>query len=258
MRAPYLYSGLEAESYDSVDELSDFEDYPFYRSLVEANPGRVLDLGCGTGRILARLMEDGIEVVGLDSSRDMLEICREKLAGMQSPPRLELGDIRRFDLKETFQSILIPGFTIQLLMEPDEIDSCLLSCWRHLEIGGQLVVSTYMPWEMLESGVDESPIEKRRDAAFGETGERFVAWQGWSIDRREQSLELLNRFQRVDSENQVVEEENRNMSIRWHLPYDMVARIRSLGFTEISVYGDYQFIPPASDSESVIYVVSKG
>ena len=51
---PYLYSGLEAWSYDLVDELTQFEDFGFYRMMLESCPGPVLDLGCGTGRILLR------------------------------------------------------------------------------------------------------------------------------------------------------------------------------------------------------------
>ncbi len=254
MKEPYLYDGMEAFSYDLIDELSDFDDYDFYRFLIESNPGSVLDLGCGTGRILAPLASDGIAVVGLDASEEMLAICREKLESIEAEAGLVKGDIRRFELGESFQTILIPGFTIQLLIGEEDLDACLLSCARHLSPGGQLVIPTYLPWEMLETGKERSPSEKRRESEFGESGERFAAWQGWRIDTMEQLLTLENRFRKLDPNGAILVEEEREMTIRWHLPYDMQQRLTRNGFRDVSLYGDFAFDPPEPNSESVIYV----
>lgn len=255
MKKPYEYCGMEATSYDLVDELSDFDDYPFYRFLIESNPGRVLDLGCGTGRILCRLARDGIEVTGVDSSAEMLEICRTKLASSGLVATILRDDIRNFNIGSRFDSILIPGFTFQLLLESQEIQRCLDSCFKHLAPSGQLVLPTYFPWEMLDSELEEKPLEKRRESELDLKGERYVAWQGWKISRFEQLLHLENRFQHLDSAGLIIKEEDRSMSLRWYLPYDMQALLQKHGFGDISVYGDFSFDPPESDSESVIYVV---
>ena len=257
MEKPYEYNGIEAASYDLIDELSDFDDYPFYRFLIESNPGRVLDLGCGTGRILSRLARDGIEVAGVDSSTEMLEICRAKLYASGLEASLLHGDIRNFDMGSTFDSIVIPGFTFQLLLEDREIEACLDSCLRHLEPSGQLVLPTYIPWEMLESGLARKPLQKKRESERNPKGERFVAWQGWEIDRFKQLLHLTNRFQHLDSEGRVLIEEDRSMTLRWHLPYDMQGLLQEHGFGDISIYGDFTFDPPESDSESIIYVARR-
>jgi len=254
MDKPYKYSGMEAASYDLVDELSDFDDYPFYRFLIEASPGSVLDLGCGTGRILVGLAEEGIDVTGLDVSREMLDICEEKLAALGREAPLVYGDIRSFDLSETFDTILIPGFTIQLLLSSEDLDACLKSCTRHLKPGGQLVVSTYLPWEMLESGLKRKPLEKKRESDRDTSGESFAAWQGWEIDRIEQRLQLSNRFQKLDSAGEVLSEENLTMTLCWHLPYDMQRLLQKHGLGDISLYGDFTFDPPEADTEAIVYV----
>ncbi len=257
MRKPYEYSGIEAASYDLIDELSDFDDYPFYRFLIESNPGRVLDLGCGTGRILSRLAEEGIEVAGVDSSVEMLDICRTKLSSLGLDVPLEQGDLRSFNLGSKFDTLLIPGFTFQLLLDSQDMDACLDRCLSHLEPAGQLVLPTYFPWEMLDSGLASKPLELRRKSKRDLNGERFIAWQGWEIDRVSQLLHLLNRFQHLDSSGRILTEEDRSMTLRWHMPYDMQCKLQERGFGDISVYGDFAFDPPESDSEPIIYVARR-
>ena len=254
MKAPYQYDGIEAASYDLIDELSDFDDYDFYRLLIESNPGPVLDLGCGTGRILVPLAKEGIEVVGLDTSKKMLEICQEKLDSDSLDVRLIHGDIRNFVLDERFSTILIPGFSVQLLLEEEDLESCLKTCLEHLNPGGQLVMPTYLPWEMLESGFDRVPLQERRESAPDENEKRFVAWQGWVIYRLDQRLTLENRFQHVEADGSVVEDENRSMTIWWHLPYEMQNRLTSLGYLDVAIYGDFLMDAPMPNSESIIYV----
>ena len=254
MKAPYQYDGLEAISYDLVDELSDFDDYAFYRLLIESNPGPILDLGCGTGRILVPLAEEGMDVIGLDASPEMLAICRKKLGSGSENVRLVQGDIRRFDLNERFSMILIPGFSIQLLLEEDDLDACLKACLAHLKPGGQVIIPTYLPWEMLESGFDRMPLEMHRESETDENGQRFVARQGWELDRFKQRLTLKNRFQQVDSSDTVLVEEDREMTIHWQLPYEVQSRLGQIGFSEIDVYGDFQTDKSAENSESIIYV----
>lgn len=254
MKAPYIYDGLEAASYDLVDELSDFDDYAFYRLLIESNPGPVLDLGCGTGRILTPLAEEGMVVVGIDASEEMLFICQEKLGKDFPNTRLIQDDMRKFELKERFATILIPGFSIQLLLKAEDIESCLKTCFEHLQPEGQIVIPTYMPWEMLESRSDQVPLELRRESEADENGQRFVAWQGWKLDRFEQRLTLINRFQQVDSNDTVVVEEDREMTIHWKLPFEMQSRLAQIGFSEIDLYGDFEMKAPTQESESIIYV----
>src|SRR5207302_10604119 len=77
-------------------------DLPLYLELAAAEGGRVLELACGTGRVLVPLAEAGNRVVGLDASPHMLALAREKLAAAGSAvatrARLVQGDMRCFRL----------------------------------------------------------------------------------------------------------------------------------------------------------------
>ena len=98
------------------------------------------------------------------------------------------------------------------------------------------------------------PLEMHREGETDENGQRFVAWQGWELNRIEQRLTLKNRFQHLDSSDTVLVEEDREMTIHWHLAYEMQSRLGRIGFSEIDLYGDFQTNKSAENSESIIYV----
>jgi ubiquinone/menaquinone biosynthesis C-methylase UbiE len=82
------YARLVARHYDAINaELrGGSQDAAFYLSLARESGGPVLELGCGTGRVLLPIAREGIPCVGIDASRDMLDVLRAK----QPPPNLEL------------------------------------------------------------------------------------------------------------------------------------------------------------------------
>lgn len=255
MSQMYDYEGMEAELYDRLDELSDFDDLSFYQWFAEAQPGPILDLGCGTGRVLLPLVERGLEVVGLDGSQAMLDLCAARLGEAGRSAELVRGDMRDFDLGERrFSSILIPGFSIQMLLDDADVEACLACCRKHLSVDGQLIIPTHMPWEMIWDGREKSPLEERKTVPLAGAAGHLVAHQGWAIDSVEQRLLLRNRFEHFGEDGNLLASEEKEMTIRWHLPHEMMMRLGEAGFSDISLYGDFEFEAPEADSESVVYL----
>lgn len=79
--------------------------WKFGASLVELlapQPGeRILDLGCGTGHLTARIAATGAEVVGFDSSQEMIDQARRAHPAI----RFEIGDARTFSFGEGFDAV---------------------------------------------------------------------------------------------------------------------------------------------------------
>lgn len=251
----YQYGGLEAELYDELDELSEFDDLHFYEWFASASPGPILDVGCGTGRVLLPLVEKGFEVCGLDNSQAMLDICRERLREIGGDAKLVVGDMRSFDIGELrFGMVVIPGFSIQMLESDEDVIACFRNCREHLREGGQLLVTTHMPWEMIWDGREVIPMEERCAKTLPNNEGSLVAWQGWKIDSISQRLLLKNRYERLAANGDVLEVEEKEMWIRWHLPHDMMRLLGEAGFSDVSVYGDFGFEPPEADSDSIIYL----
>jgi SAM-dependent methyltransferase len=142
--------GLVADLYDHVVPYRDREDIDFYIQQAQKSGGPVLELGCGTGRVLLPIARSGIEIVGMDVSRGMLEVCRKRLAAeaedVQQRVEILEGDMRDFDLGRQFQLITIPFRPFQHLATVDEQMSCLRSIHRHLADEGGFVLDIFNPW----------------------------------------------------------------------------------------------------------------
>ncbi|WP_051551363.1 class I SAM-dependent methyltransferase [Nocardioides sp. URHA0020] len=145
-----------------------------------APPARVLDAGCGTGRVAVRLAELGYDVVGVDVDASMLDVAR---AGA---PELDwrLADLSAFDLGERFDVVLVAGNTIPLLEPGTLLDACE-RLGRHLAPGGVVVCGFGLDAAHLPAGCPPTALSDL-DAAFGALGldatARYSSWDGAAFD----------------------------------------------------------------------------
>src|SRR5215212_7643172 len=83
----YEYKGLMAQAWDVFrGDTSGWADGLFYRKIIEQYGQPVLDIGCGTGRLLLDYLAQGLEVEGVDNSPGMLALCRHKAAALGLAP----------------------------------------------------------------------------------------------------------------------------------------------------------------------------
>lgn len=101
-------------------------DLPLWEELAAERGGPILDLGCGTGRVLLHLSRRGHELRGLDLEPSLLEGLEQAAA----------GDARDFELAESFRLVLAPMQLVQLFGGPDERLACLRCVAAHLAPGG--------------------------------------------------------------------------------------------------------------------------
>ena len=77
MRAAVDSYSVTAKYYDGAYAAKqDLVDLPFYLDLAEQTVGPILEIACGTGRVLLPIARKGIEIHGVDNSRPMLKILR--------------------------------------------------------------------------------------------------------------------------------------------------------------------------------------
>jgi SAM-dependent methyltransferase len=137
--------------YDSIAELYDpwsasvVEDVAFYLEEARRSGGPVVELGVGTGRIAVPIAADGIRVIGVDSSRAMLDVCarRAALAGVEVD--LRVGDLREPPVDEQVPLVICP-FRSLLHMHTDEDRlRVLTAAHRLLRPGGRFVFDVFTP-----------------------------------------------------------------------------------------------------------------
>ena len=126
------------------------EDIPFWLGLAAEWGGPVLELGCGTGRVLIPMARAGFGTVGLDYDLAMLKCLRSNLGSLAVPqPLTLLADISSFNLSRKFPLVILPCNTFSTLSASPR-KACLQSVRRHLETGGLFAVSVPNPAILME------------------------------------------------------------------------------------------------------------
>lgn len=138
-----------ADLYDHVTPYRERPDISFYVDEAKETGSPVLEVGCGTGRVLIPTARAGIEIVGLDLSPSMLNVCRERLQEEPEEVRARVqlieADMCDFKLEQGFQLVTIPFRPFQHLTMVEEQLSCLGCIHRHLVEGGRLIFDIFNP-----------------------------------------------------------------------------------------------------------------
>ena len=182
-----------AELYDHVLPYRNRPDVSFFVEAAKESGGAVLEVGSGTGRVLIPTARAGVNVVGLDLSPHMLDVCRKQLAlestAVQSRVQLAQGDMRAFSLPQTFSLATIPFRPFQHLTTVEDQLSCLDCIRRHLVDERRLILDVFNP--SLDALVNQ-PIDKE----FDEDGE-FITPDGRRVIRRHKTV-ASDRFNQVN------------------------------------------------------------
>ncbi len=140
-------------SYDAIAEVyatdmgqsMPFDDVGWYRRQCVARGGRVLELGCGTGRILLELLAAGVDAFGADRSLPMLQRLRRDAAERGIQARVAQMDLRQLALAGDFQTILAPYSLITYLTEQAVAVAVLTRLRSLLARDGRLVLDAFVP-----------------------------------------------------------------------------------------------------------------
>lgn len=189
----YANYAFTADFYDYVPPYRTRQDVAFYVEASKEAEGLVLEIGCGTGRVLIPTARAGVDIVGLDLSSPMLKVCRERLeresAEVQSRAQLVKEDMRTFSLDQTFRLVTTPFRPFQHLITVEDQMACLTNIHQHLEVGGRLILDIFNP--SLEMLTREDIGEE-----FGDEPE-FTTPDGRRVIRR-QKIVAHDRFRQVN------------------------------------------------------------
>ncbi len=199
------YTGLGAIAWDVFSGEEPGTDYHYFKGLVKRDPGLILDVGCGTGRILIPFLEAGLQVEGVEPSEDMLAICRQKAAAKVLSPVLYRQTMQALDLPSSYSTILVPCGSIQLVMDRSEAAKALRGFYEYLDEGGSLVLTVYNQWEEMEQEkLGEWKFRARQALSDGTQIAKHAMVEGRCLI--EQTLDVVVRYQRLRG-GHVVEEQ---------------------------------------------------
>lgn len=134
----------------------------FYLDLAKATQRPVLELACGTGKLLLPIAAQGIECEGVDLSSDMLAEARAKFEAEELSTPLHVGDMASFTLSRRFGLIFIASNSLLHLHSADDIVQCFQSVREHLNQGGRFVFDIFNPSMQMLAGADGTRREMLR------------------------------------------------------------------------------------------------
>lgn len=138
-----IYDGIFAELYEDLSGIYKDELEIYLRNAYITN-GKVLELACGNGRITMELAKSGLDVIGIDYSKDMLSILENKVKKsnrkVKNNVTLYQGDIFNLDIKEDFSLVILPATTICLFLDDlNKIAEVFNYLYNKLPSGGRFV-----------------------------------------------------------------------------------------------------------------------
>ena len=247
------YGRTTARFYDAAyhDNRQTAGDVAFYRALAREGGGPVLELGCGTGRVLLPIAADGFPCTGLDASRHMLDALRAK----STFPNLRLvhAPMQRFDLPgERFGLIFSAFRAFQHMYTVEDQLACLACARRHLAPGGRLAFDVFAP-RLARMAQREEP--ENLELRFEKDGESVVRYVSVVRDVAEQINTVRFRYER-SAGGKVVANERVEFRMRWFWRFELEHLLARAGFTDVEIYGDFDRRPVAADTPAFVVVAS--
>lgn len=239
------------EFYD--DFYADVDDVDFYAALARRAKGPVLEVMCGTGRILVPLARAGFEVTGIDANEKMLDAARKKLE--KEPPEVQgrvtlvNADARDFDLGRKFELVMLAFSSINHLLSPQDQDRAVSCLKNHLSENGLLAVASFNPHpEKFHSEKLDREVEL-------ENGDLLIRYSTLSANPLGTIMRVNYRWE-VEHDGAIVREMSSAFDLRLLKPNQLKALLEGAGLQLVERYGGYRGEPLDPKGDVVVFVAA--
>jgi SAM-dependent methyltransferase len=259
--------------YDAVPLYAQRADVAFYVAEAERvageRGGAVLELGCGTGRILLPIARTGLRITGIDESPAMLARCRAKLAAEPPAVRervaLRQADVRDFSAQPPaseesgaaaepagFAIAIAPFRVFQHLLTPAGQLACLTTVRRHLVPGGTLVFDVFNPRFdlMTRDRSEETEDTPETPLGDGRSLRRTSRVTGVRWLEQVSDIEIIYYLRSAAGVERIVHA----FPMRWYLAAELEHLLVRAGYRVEAMYGGLDRGPLRDGSPEIIVV----
>jgi SAM-dependent methyltransferase len=217
----------------------------------------ILELGCGTGRLLLPLASHGYRLTGVDLSPAMLAHARRKLGdeGLDGQVTLVEQDMRTLAIDERYNLAFCVLNSFMHLLTLDEQLAALSRAFLHLNPGGLLLLDLFNPdlGRLLEP---PGQLTLEKVMAGPETGHRLMKYFARRVDRGRQLIQVTYVMDDVDDQGNV----HRTLfpfSLRYLFHAELELLLRHAGFEVEAIYGSHDLDEFTGESERMIAIARK-
>jgi SAM-dependent methyltransferase len=247
------YAGLKAETWDLFEDSGpDAPDRAFFLDLIRRSGEPVLDVCCGTGRLLLDFLALGIDVDGVDASQAMLDLCRAKAERRGLDVHLYRQSMERLRLARNYRTVMVASGSFQLLTQPKEARLAMECLVDALAPGGTLCLCFMLPPsedDLADAGPDGWRLS--REVRAGDDGLSYRMWSRQRFDRVNQLEHLENRIEAL-RDNRVVRSEEFGWTpvTRWYTPDQAIELMAAAGLVEVSCAENRVSLPGRSNGRT--------
>jgi len=229
------------------------EDLPFWQTLARWQGDPVLELGCGTGRVLIPIAQDGHNVYGIDHSPDMLAFLKKRIP-TELQPRIHLfeANMINFQIEAEFRLVLLPCNTYSSFNSQERLS--LLACvFQHLKPGGVFAVSMPNP-SLLASLQTNAESEIETIFSHPETGYPVQVSSNWE---KQKDLVKMNWYYDHLLPSGKIERLTASVSHYLASVEDYITEMISTGFTIQDTYRNFETGPYKPEANHLIIIAKK-
>ncbi len=240
-------------------EFDSFEDdLELYLGYVQIVGGPVLELGCGTGRLLEPIANAGVDIVGLDNSESMIALARQRIQGGNHLDRISLGQGDMRDLSNlydtAFRLVFVAINSFLHLESRDDQLAALREVRKVLDRDGILVIDVFNPTpETLSRMDDRYAFDAEWELDSGSSVQRFSNRQ---IDPIDQIVTTRLFYDLVDQHGNLTRRST-SYQMRYVHRFELELLLMHAGFEIEGAYGSYSLDPISADSEHLIVVAHR-
>jgi SAM-dependent methyltransferase len=248
--------------FDAIARFYDWEhtgyddDVAMYLDFARRTGGPILELACGTGRLMQPLLELGERVVGVDSSEPMLVRARRALdaAGLLSQADLHRVDVRALALDERFPLVIFGLDSFGLLLTTADQLAVLGRIREHLAPGGLLILDVANGNRRGGEAPDE--LQLQHAGPDPATGRLLSKWTARSTDLGAQ-LDRFTYFYDEVAEDGTLQRTTSGLELRYFGRFELELLLERAGLVVEAIYGGYDLAPFRGDSDRLIVVAAR-
>jgi len=233
------------------------EDLTVLGEFARASSGPILELACGTGRVLPTLIQSGLPVVGVDCSMTMLQEARKRLISNRSSGNAWLlrGDMRTSRFRAQFGLVVVALNSFMHLTTQREQEQALGLIAAHLRPGGRLIVDLFNPESTLEEGI-EGQLFLHCLHYIWERSSYVMHFHSLRIQHTEQLVKVDSYYDETAPDGST----KRHIApyrLRYMYPAEIDLLWQQAGLAIEAVYGDYDLSLVEADSPRLLVVARK-
>lgn len=239
-----------AGCYDRLTNDVDYEAIAaFYRTLLRregVRPRTAVDLACGTGSVTAILAREGLRVIGVDMSEEMLTQAAAKTAGLEPMPVFVRQKLQKLNLPRGVDLAVCALDSLDYITDPKDCAEAIRRIYRALNPGGMFIFDVNTP-QKLRAMDGQVFLDEDEDV--------YCVWRGEFDVSSNICSYGMDLFQRRGSLWQRSFEEHREFA---YSAEQLTGYLKAAGFTHIRVYGDCRMESPRPGEQRIYFKARKG